>query len=1400
MILKLPTNPITKLVIVNILLFFSFTSFSQGTIEVTGNSNLISNNSNTPTISNNTDFGNVEIGNNNSNIFVLDNIKSGGNPRLKLNNISISISGSSDFSQVNTNLGDLKGNDNPINHSIIFTPSSIGIKTATVTLTFSNGTNSPYTFTIQGTGTAPQPEINIRGLGNTISDGDSTPNTIDNTQFSTVATNTTTNHSFTIENTGNAITNLIINNAGSGISISGGSGYFTINSEPIQNTIINGGSSIPFSIDYSPLTDGTHTATVSIDNNDSNENPYSFTIQGSSVTPAPEINVQGNNSSISNGDLYPSTFNNTNFGSVDIGNTSTKLYTINNTGISPLNISSISLSNTTDFQFVGTPFDTTVSSGSNTQFSIQYTGTAGKHSATVTIISNDADEGTYSFVIRGSSKATGDSSLWSVTNITSNSELNNPYEITYGPDNLLWISERVGKKIVTVDPVSGGSKTTILDLSSVVYQTAGQDGLMGFAIHPDLYTDINTPNNLVYVAYTYDTGGGLRNLRIASYRYIAVTGIIDSSTATTIIDGIDASNDHNSGRMKIGPDLKIYYTIGDQGANQFGNACNPIQAQDLPTSPSDYDPYKGKVLRINLDGSIPSDNPTLSGVKSHVYTYGHRNTQGIIFGSNGKLYASEHGAKVDDELNILTAGKNYGWPHIAGYYDNLAYGYCNWSSTPGGCSTNGFSDHNCPSGVTSVTEFDAINTSILTNFEPPIGTYDSTTNYNPSGDWLTWPTVAPSSIDIYEAGLIPNWGESLLITTLKEGTIFRAKLNTNGDALVDITSDNQFEEFHSSNDRYRDIAMDPDGITFYAITDSSGTTSGPSGSSSVTLSNPGVVMKFQYIGAQTSPFTTYYTDADQDGYGDINDITGTEYTSDPGIGFSLTNNDCDDNEPLAYPGNTEILYDGIDNDCDPLTLDTQDNDNDGVNSDTDCDDNQPLAYPGNTEILYDGIDNDCDPLTLDTIDADNDGVNSDTDCDDNQPLAYPGNAEILYDGIDNDCNPLTLDYEDTDGDGVSDAEDQCPGFDDAIDIDADGIPDGCDTLIDSDNDGIADSVDQCPGFDDTTDTDSDSIPDGCDICQGFDDNVDLDSDGIPDGCDTLIDSDNDGVADSEDLCPGFDDTIDVDADNIPDGCDPLIDSDNDGVADSEDQCPGFDDNLDTDGNGIPDGCDTTCENLITPFNDNPLTHFGSGSNTTILDLPGISEDISFTISGLSSVTNGKPSDRYIDLVTVSYIDDNDTIQLYGVFDGSNISNVNIIQTGIVKRIIVSLTDGLDGNTNNNMSINLSDVHYCSTNVTSKNATNKKVLNDDTINIKPIKIYPNPTSQNLFIECNSLNGEKATISLYNLVGQLIRKVDLTGNYNKLQKIDVKELSEGIYMLNIIDSKGSILKINRIVIKH
>ena len=137
--------------------------------------------------------------------------------------------------------------------------------------------------------------------------------------------------------------------------------------------------------------------------------------------------------------------------------------------------------------------------------------------------------------------------------------------------------------------------------------------------------------------------------------------------------------------MIFGQDGELYYTIGDQGKNQLALYCLNDLAQHLPSaeqvSAKNWSSYEGKVPRMNPDGSIPNDNPEINGVKSHIFTYGHRNAQGIAMGPNGDIYVAEHGDNSDDEINRLQPGGNYGWPYISGYKDNKAYQFYNWSAT-----------------------------------------------------------------------------------------------------------------------------------------------------------------------------------------------------------------------------------------------------------------------------------------------------------------------------------------------------------------------------------------------------------------------------------------------------------------------------------------------------------------------------------------------------------------------------------------------------------------------------------------------------------------------------------------------------------------------------------------------
>jgi PQQ-dependent dehydrogenase (s-GDH family) len=358
-----------------------------------------------------------------------------------------------------------------------------------------------------------------------------------------------------------------------------------------------------------------------------------------------------------------------------------------------------------------------------------------------------------------------------------------PHNIIYGPDGVLWITERVGKSITRVDPNSGD----ILSNMSIpeVYQSGGQDGLMGMVFDPDF----NNTRQL-YVAYTYDAGSGEeldRRTKIVRFTYDQETATISNNT--DLITGLSGSVDHKSGRMVFGPDGKLYYTIGDQGKNQFSRYCEPIRAQILPTAEQvasrNWTAYEGKVLRINPDGSIPDDNPEIQGVQSHIFTYGHRNAQGIELGPTGDLYVSEHGDKTDDEFSRLESGANYGWPNVAGYIDGQAYQYANWSGAEN-CMELKF--NNIPPFPPSVpvmneSEFDA------QDFVPPIQTFYTVDNdfnftHPPDCGYVCWPTVAPSSLRLYSHDDIPEWNGTFLMPTLKAGRIIHLDLNENGTALA----------------------------------------------------------------------------------------------------------------------------------------------------------------------------------------------------------------------------------------------------------------------------------------------------------------------------------------------------------------------------------------------------------------------------------------------------------------------------------------------------------------------------------------------------------------------------------------------------------------------------------------
>ncbi len=211
-----------------------------------------------------------------------------------------------------------------------------------------------------------------------------------------------------------------------------------------------------------------------------------------------------------------------------------------------------------------------------------------------------------------------------------------PWEIVFLPDGSYLITQRSGSLVrVTQD-----SKNTI-PVSGVVHR--GEGGLMGMALHPNF-----TENQWLYLYLTTQAAGGLVN-RVERYRFIAATNQI--TDRVVILENIPGAANHDGGRIAFGPDGFLYITTGD--------AQNSADAQDTQS-------LAGKILRIAADGSIPADNP----FGNAVYSYGHRNPQGIAWDSQGRLWSSEHGPSGTgsgfDEVNLIEKGGNYGWPDIQG--------------------------------------------------------------------------------------------------------------------------------------------------------------------------------------------------------------------------------------------------------------------------------------------------------------------------------------------------------------------------------------------------------------------------------------------------------------------------------------------------------------------------------------------------------------------------------------------------------------------------------------------------------------------------------------------------------------------------------------------------------------
>ena len=303
-----------------------------------------------------------------------------------------------------------------------------------------------------------------------------------------------------------------------------------------------------------------------------------------------------------------------------------------------------------------------------------------------------------------------------------------PWSLAFAPDRRLFITERPGR--VRIMDVSTGTSEVALTLDDVFAQ--GEAGTLGLALDPNF-----AESRLVYVYYSARVGGSAVN-RIVRYRETG--GRLGERSV--LLDNIPANGIHDGGRLRFGPDGLLYATAGD--------AANTALSQDLAS-------LGGKIVRLNPDGTTPRANP----FSSPVYSWGHRNPQGIDWHPvTGDLWASEHGSSGNDEINVIEAGANYGWPRIEG------------AQTMAGMRT-------------------------------PI------TFYNPA--------IAPSGASFYRAQLFPAFVNNLFVATLRGTHLLRLRLEPGARRIAaqERLLENEFG-------RIRDVITGPDGFLYFSTSNGRG--------------------------------------------------------------------------------------------------------------------------------------------------------------------------------------------------------------------------------------------------------------------------------------------------------------------------------------------------------------------------------------------------------------------------------------------------------------------------------------------------------------------------------------------------------------------------------------------------
>lgn len=371
-------------------------------VVVSGNNIVITDGDDTPDVNDHTDFGNAELGTTVSKTYTITN-----SGTAVLNIGGITLSGGENgvaFSLTNPPQSNMLQPAESTSFTISFTAPSWGYGfnfNRYVHVATDNCSKMDYDFKIQATASCPAngPDINLQGNGIDIARFDFSPSTDDGTQYGTVTANTTISRTFSIQNTGN----LPLHISGVQLSNYDNNQQFAVTTQPAA--VVAPGSSTDFVVTFSPAGSGIRYSYIRVLSDDCDESYYDFKIEGTSACSAanPEIEITGNSNAIADGSISASLLNNTDFGVVAIGASTTHTFHIQNTGTDPLHISTVDISgtNTSSFTLVTAPA-TIVAPGTGSDFSVMFSPTVnGIQSATIHVRNDDCDEGDYDFAIKG---------------------------------------------------------------------------------------------------------------------------------------------------------------------------------------------------------------------------------------------------------------------------------------------------------------------------------------------------------------------------------------------------------------------------------------------------------------------------------------------------------------------------------------------------------------------------------------------------------------------------------------------------------------------------------------------------------------------------------------------------------------------------------------------------------------------------------------------------------------------------------------------------------------------------------------------------------------------------------------------------------------------------------------